>query len=134
MYSMWAGLILGVSFIATPVKFRASSLTVPIALDVGRVTFQLFNKIEWGVLAVTTLLTLVLSLSRRIWFFIIALMFILALQTFYLLPTLDLRVDAIMANDPLAPGYLHGVYVIIEGIKLGSVMCCAWMAARMAKV
>lgn len=32
---LWAGLLLGVSFLATPVKFLAPSLSLPVALDVG---------------------------------------------------------------------------------------------------
>ena len=42
------GLLIGVSFLATPVKFRAASLDLPVALDVGRVTFELFSKVELG--------------------------------------------------------------------------------------
>ena len=43
---VWLGLVLGVSFLATPVKFRAKSLTRPVALDVGRTTFHAFGKLE----------------------------------------------------------------------------------------
>ena len=44
---VWLGLVLGVSFLATPIKFRAKSLTRPVALDVGRTTFHAFGKLEW---------------------------------------------------------------------------------------
>ncbi|WP_442580164.1 hypothetical protein ACSBOB_32705 [Mesorhizobium sp. ASY16-5R] len=44
----WLGLLLGVSFLATPVKFRALSLDRPIALDVRRVNFAVFSKVELG--------------------------------------------------------------------------------------
>ena len=37
---LWAGLVLGVSFVATPVKFLAPSLSLADALAVGRVTFE----------------------------------------------------------------------------------------------
>src|SRR5690606_35153067 len=40
---LWLGLLLGVSFLATPVKFAAPTLTLAVALDVGRVTFGLFS-------------------------------------------------------------------------------------------
>ena len=48
---LWLGLLIGVSFIATPAKFVAASLTLPVAVDVGRVTFAFFNEIEWGMFA-----------------------------------------------------------------------------------
>ena len=37
----WLGKLLGVSLVSTPVKFQASSLDLPVALEVGRVTFEL---------------------------------------------------------------------------------------------
>src|SRR5690606_30735313 len=43
---LWTGLLLGVSFLATPVKFLAPSLSLPVALDVGRQTFMVFNWVE----------------------------------------------------------------------------------------
>ena len=43
----WFGLVVGVSFLATPIKFRAQSLTLPVALDVGRTTFHAMTRLEW---------------------------------------------------------------------------------------
>src|SRR5690606_31087651 len=43
---VWLGLLLGVSFLATPVKFLAPSLTLPVALDVGRYTFTWLSRVE----------------------------------------------------------------------------------------
>ena len=56
---IWAGLLLGVSFIATPAKFLAPSLPMAQALDVGRWTFHVLGLIEWGFVAVVGLLILV---------------------------------------------------------------------------
>ena len=42
----WAGFLAGVSFLATPIKFTAPRLALPVALDVGRVTFAALNKVE----------------------------------------------------------------------------------------
>src|SRR5690606_28813635 len=55
---VWLGALLGVSFLATPVKFLAPTLTMPVALDVGRQTFHWFNRIEI-VLAVAALVVAV---------------------------------------------------------------------------
>ncbi len=43
---LWAGAVVGISFIATPAKFLAESLDRPTALDVGRTTFHVFGLIE----------------------------------------------------------------------------------------
>ncbi len=44
---LWIGLLIGASFLATPAKFLAPSLSRAAALDVGRHTFAIFNKVEW---------------------------------------------------------------------------------------
>jgi len=50
--TLWIGLLVGVGFIATPTKFQAQSLSLPVTLDVGRSTFAIWNNVEWVVLAV----------------------------------------------------------------------------------
>lgn len=44
-------MVLGVSFVATPAKFLAPSLSLPVALDVGRHTFRIFGRVEMGLAA-----------------------------------------------------------------------------------
>lgn len=62
--TLWLGLLLGVSFLATPAKFLAPSLTLPVALDVGRHTFFIFNKVEW---LLSIVLLLLVWVSPRNW-------------------------------------------------------------------
>src|SRR5690606_9509596 len=61
---VWIGALLGVSFLATPVKFLAPSLTLPVALDVGRQTFHWLNRVEI-VLAAATLVSACVYDRRR---------------------------------------------------------------------
>ncbi|MGI9238139.1 MAG: hypothetical protein ACR2QZ_12120, partial [Woeseiaceae bacterium] len=49
---LWVGVTVGISMIATPVRFTATSITRPIALDVGRVVFAALNKAELVLLVV----------------------------------------------------------------------------------
>ena len=44
---IWFGMTAGVSLLATPVRFTATTLTRPVALDVGRVVFAALNKAEF---------------------------------------------------------------------------------------
>jgi hypothetical protein len=128
--SIWVGLDIGVSFIATATKFLAPSLTLPVALDVGRSTFGVFNKIElgWGVL---TLVLLALG-PRRGWnVFGVAVAFVMVLlETLWLLPALDARVDMIIAGQTPPPSSLHSLYVAVELVKLVALLVVAWQAAR----
>ena len=59
---VWLGMILGVSFVATPLKFQAPSVTLPIGLDIGRLVFGVFNKIE---IAFALMMALLVLLSKQ---------------------------------------------------------------------
>lgn len=115
---LWAGILLGVSFLATPIKFTAPSLTLPVALDVGQATFHLLVKIEWAALALLTVTAVFARLP--LWHFVpIALIAAcLVIQTLGLLPPLDARVAAIIAGEPVPASSLHFAYVAVEILKL----------------
>lgn len=116
---VWLGLVLGVSFLATPIKFRAESLTLPVALDVGRTTFHAFGKVEW-VLSVVFVILAVRSRSELQpvdWFLMALVVGIVASQALWLIPRLDVRVAAVIAGEPLPPSHLHTVYAGAEFAK-----------------
>lgn len=117
-YLLWAGLIIGVSFIATPVKFQASHLTLKVALDVGKVTFHLMTKIEWALMAFVTILSIYGRIERKNWIFIGILTLIVASQGGILLPALDSRIDLIISGVNPPANYLHLIYIFCEFAKL----------------
>lgn len=113
----WLGMLVGVSFLATPVKFQAPSLDLPVALDVGRVTFALFSRIEW-IPAVLLLAVVVLPrLSGWMIAAAIGIVALLAAEFFWLLPALDTRVAAIIAGEPLPSSPHHFLYASAEVVK-----------------
>lgn len=57
MFFIWSGAILGLSFIATPIKFKAEGLTLSVSIEIGKVTFHFFNKIEWFAFILCGILT-----------------------------------------------------------------------------
>ena len=117
---IWAGMILGVSFIATPVKFHALGITMPIALAVGKVTFHLFNTLEWCLFLCVFTLQIFSGSTRKKLLIITAIFLVLAMQTWWLMPALDSRIDLITAgkSEPLSSGYIHWFYVIAECSKV----------------
>ena len=114
---LWLGALLGVSFLATPVKFQAPSLSLPIALEVGRVTFALFMRIEWGLVALVGLSIALGSRRRGRWPGWLLLVALLAVETFWLLPVLDARVGAVIAGGQIAGTSHHLLYVAAESAK-----------------
>ena len=78
---------------ATPAKFLAPSLALPVALDVGRHTFRVYNNVELALFAL--LLILGLWAQRRWRWYLGALVAgaIVLAQALWLIPALDLRVS-----------------------------------------
>lgn len=114
----WLGLLVGVSFLATPVKFQAPSLDLPVALDVGRVTFALFNRVEWAMALILAFAALVSRFPRN-WSLLLGLVIILlALETFWLMPELNERVRTITAGETPTPSHHHTLYALMETGKL----------------
>jgi hypothetical protein len=119
----WAGLAAGVAFLATPVKFLAPTLTRPAALDVGRQTFRAYNATEI-VLIAFALIVGVLARSRSRWYRALAVpILVVALQSLWLLPALDRRLLAVLAQGPApAPSPLHAVYIGLEALKVAALV------------
>lgn len=132
---IWAGLLLGVSFVATPAKFLAPSLPLAQALDVGRWTFHVLGLIEWGFLAVVGMLILLawLHLGQRaglVLALIVGIAAILALETLWLRPALDARALQIIAGQSAAPNSQHTLYIAFEIVKLLLILAAAVVGTR----
>ncbi|HMR29387.1 MAG TPA: hypothetical protein PKA13_01325 [Geminicoccaceae bacterium] len=115
---LWAGIVIGVSFIATIAKFDAPSLTLPVALDVGRHTFAPLARIEWGLWLALLVAGGLAARSRARIVGIATLGAILALQALWLLPTLDARVELVLAGVTPPPSSLHLLFVGCEMVKI----------------
>jgi len=106
---LWLGLLIGVSFIATPAKFVATSLTLPIAVDVGRVTVALFNEIEWGMFALLVIAIVLSGPSPFASGATVVIGICLILQPIWLLPVMNGRIADIVAGGtpPRSSSALH---------------------------
>ena len=114
----WAGIVIGVSFIATIAKFSAPSLTRPVALDVGAHTFAMLSRIEWGLAAALALFILAAGLTRLRLFLLIAIVAILAGEALWIYPQLSARTALVIAGQPLPPSPLHAFSVVAESSKV----------------
>jgi len=119
---LWVGITVGISLIATPVRFTTPSITRPIALDVGRVVFAALNKAE--VLALFTLLVIVraASITGKWWAYCALLALILLAQGVWLIPELAARTDVILSGGVPPPSNAHGIYAALELTKIGLLM------------
>lgn len=122
---LWAGIVVGCTFIATPVKFQAPSLSLPTALEVGRVTFRAVGSLEL-LLALTGITLWFLhqnspNKTSKTPLFWIAPTF-LALEWLIVMPLLTPRTDAIIASQTPPPGHWHLIFILLETLKLTALL------------
>lgn len=115
---LWVGITVGVSMIATPVRFTAPSITRPIALDVGRVVFAALNKAELAALVLLLVVVRVAGLARKWWGNCALLALIVLAQGVWLIPELAARTDIILAGAEPPDSYAHAIYSTLELIKI----------------
>jgi hypothetical protein len=116
---LWAGLSIGVAFLATPAKFTAPSLTLPVALEVGQQTFRVYNGVELLLLIALLVLGRWSTTPIRWYLAVLAPAAVILAQRFWLIPALDLRVLAIQHGQaPVPPSQLHTIYIAAEALKV----------------
>ena len=126
---VWAGTVLGVSFIATPIKFRAPMLDRPTAFDVGRVTFLFFEKVEWALAILFILLILGAGAQSVPVVYGLIVVVIVALQVLWLTPKLVRRAVMLSSGEVPPESSAHRFFVILEAVKL---ICLILFGGHMA--
>lgn len=119
---VWAGMLLGISFLEAWVKFQAPSLSLEEGLDVGRHVFGAFNKVELALAAALLTCAVLARPPRPVTTAIGIAAASVVLQTLWLLPVLDDRVDVLLAGGTLDGAPYHVLYIAIEVVKLASLL------------
>jgi hypothetical protein len=127
---LWLGMLLGVSFLATPVKFLAPSLSLPVALEVGRYTFAVFSWVEVAAAVAVLASAWSVRLGARVLVVAILLAAIVAFQVIWLLPLLDARVELIIQGAMPEPAGYHNLYVVLDLIKAALLGYLSWLGLR----
>ncbi len=115
---LWAGVLFGVAFLATPAKFSAPSLTLPVALEVGRATFEALNRAEVAFALLSAGLVLAGGASRPLLVTLCAVAWVgLLLEILWLLPLLDQRAQLVIDGGTPVDSPLHDLYIAIDAVK-----------------
>jgi hypothetical protein len=114
---VWVGMVVAISFVEAPLKFRAPDVTLPIGLGIGRLVFRALNAAE----VAFTLIIGVIIASRPppvgvIGAFVLAFA-MLALQLVVVRPRLNVRSDEVLAGHQGPRSRAHYAYVGFEAIK-----------------
>ncbi|MBL4892721.1 MAG: hypothetical protein JKX91_13040 [Rhizobiaceae bacterium] len=113
---LWAGIAIGATLIATPVKFLAPSLALSTALEIGRATFYWVGIAEAVLCAIFIIAVFAFGGIR--WTFAFVPIALFAIQRLGLMPILDSRTVEIIAGNSVEDSNLHVVYIYFEFAKI----------------
>jgi hypothetical protein len=114
---VWLGMVLAISFLEAPLKFRAPGVTLQIGLGIGRLVFRALNTVE-TLLAAGVVVAL--ALHRPPVPVVVATacaVAALAVQLVAVRPRLTRRSDAVLAGRAGSRSRAHYAYVVFEVVK-----------------
>ncbi|MGX9790494.1 hypothetical protein [Mycobacterium sp. MMS18-G62] len=115
---VWLGMVLAISFIEAPLKFRAPGVTLQLGLGIGRLVFRALNTVE-AVLAVVVMSCFAVEMPAN-GITAAAGVAVLALvaQVVLVRPRLSRRSDAVLAGGEGPRSHAHWAYVGLETVKV----------------
>ncbi|RZT28587.1 hypothetical protein EV649_2368 [Kribbella sp. VKM Ac-2569] len=115
---IWLGMVLAISFLETPLKFRAPGVDIPIGLGIGRIVFRTLNRIEIA-LALVALATIAVGRpTGSVAALTAAILVILAGQLIAIRPQLNRRTDRVLTGQHPPRSSMHLYYVGLEAAKV----------------
>ena len=115
---VWWGMVLAISCLEAPLKFRAPGITVALGLGIGRLVFRALNAAEIVLAALLAASGAVAGMPPAGWLLLVGLVGVLAVQVLLLRPRLDRRAVAILAGATPPASRQHLAYIALEGAKV----------------
>ena len=117
---VWLGMVLAISFLEAPLKFRAPNVSLQIGLGIGRLVFRALNTVEVAfalvIVAIVAGGTAGPTPVRIAVAFAVAIA-ALAIQLIAVRPRLTRRSDRVLAGAEGPRSHAHYVYVGLEAAK-----------------
>ncbi len=123
--AFWLGMVVAISFLEAPIKFRAPGVTLPIGLGIGRLVFRALNGVEI-VLALALWISCMFVWPGAAGLILLAsATIVLLVQVFIVRPPLSRRSDRVLAGETVPHSQAHWVYVALELVKVGALVALA---------
>ncbi|WP_216892747.1 hypothetical protein [Nocardia alni] len=111
-------MVLAISFLEAPLKFRAPGVTLALGLGIGRMVFRALNTVE-AVLGVLLLIAAaVIRASTATWVWLVITAVVLAMQLAFVRPPLSRRSDRVLAGEDGPRSHAHFWYIGLELVKV----------------
>jgi hypothetical protein len=114
---VWLGMVLAISFLEAPLKFRAPNVTLQIGLGIGRLVFRALNTVEVGFALVIIAIVAAGPTPVRVTAAYSVAIAALAAQLIAVRPRLTRRSDKVLAGLDAPRSRGHYVYIGLEAVK-----------------
>lgn len=115
---VWLGMVLAISFLEAPLKFRAPNVTLQIGLGIGRLVFRALNTVEVALAIVILAILAAGPTPARVGVAFAVVFAALAVQLIAVRPRLTRRSDEVLAGLDAPRSRAHYAYVGLEGVKV----------------
>jgi hypothetical protein len=127
---VWLGMVLAISFLEAPLKFRAPGVTLPLGLGIGRVVFAALNRVEMALAAVGVLAAVLGPRPPGVVVAGAVAVAALAAQLLLVRPALIRRSNRVLTGEQGARSRAHHGYIALEVVKALALAAAAWAALR----
>ena len=127
---LWLGMVLAISFLEAPLKFRAPGLDLRTGLAIGRIVFRALNRVEavWAIVIAACFLADAPPIGTTV--AAIACITILVVQLGVVRPALNRRSNIVLAGIDTPRSSTHHIYVALEVAKvIGLITLCTRLLA-----
>jgi hypothetical protein len=125
---VWLGMVLGISFLEAPLKFRAPGVTVQIGLGIGRIVFRALNIAEAALAATAVIAALTSETPAPVLAALAAAVVILLIQLAAIRPVLNKRSNRVLAGETGNRSHAHLYYVAAEALKVAALVVTGVLA------
>ena len=115
---VWLGMVLAISFLEAPLKFRAPGVTLQVGLGIGRLVFRALNACEFVLAAAVVAAFAVAAPPGAVAIAAGVAVVILLAQVLIVRPRLSRRSDAVLVGGDGPRSRAHRAYVGLEALKV----------------
>ncbi|MEB3983143.1 hypothetical protein OQ968_17930 [Mycobacterium sp. 663a-19] len=119
---VWLGMVLAISFLEAPLKFRAPNVTLQIGLGIGRLVFRALNTVEVCFALVLLAIVVAGPTPARVAVAFFVAFGALAIQLVAVRPRLTRRSDQVLAGSEGRRSRGHYAYVGLEVVKVAGLV------------
>lgn len=118
---LWTGFVCAISFMEAWLKFRAPGVSLPVGLSIGRLIFKALLSVEWVFAGLSVLILFYGDYYQHKNVIFLAIpIFLLLLQTVWLFPAMNKRVEMIISGAEPPRSAHHFYYIGAELVKVVS--------------